>query len=146
MLCATGGLLGIIYYKSESRPPIMFPFYTMYSPHSWIGVTVLGFWGIQFLVGLAMHLKPNLFPDDRDAMKYHRFFGMFIYSIALATCAMGFQDMQSSDLAGSTAPNANVTFAEMLGYFPNSRLAQYSGAGSIMLLLAGLTTFANFIR
>ncbi len=138
--------MGIIYYKKLSPSPVIFPFYTMYSPHSWVGFVLLCLWTFQMIVAVCSEYIPSVFPDQRFFFKYHRFVGMFIFSVGLATCAMGFQNMQGSDLAGSTSPTANITFTEMLGYFPDSRLAQYASACSVLLLLSGLATFATFIR
>jgi len=154
VVCAIGGLISIVYYKSLSGLPILFPFYTMYSPHSWIGVCLLCLWGFQMIAGFfGQTYFRKLTPDQRRSFsKYHRFFGRFIYGLGLVTCALGFQDMQSSDLATSTPPMANMTMDEMMmmgnlsGYLPNSSLAQYSSAGCLLLLLAGFATFSTFVR
>jgi len=72
--------------------------------------------------------------------------------VGIATCAMGLQDMQSSDLAGSTPPMANMTDMQMMmmpnmtGYLPDSNLAQYASSGCLLLLLSGVATMATFIR
>jgi len=195
MVCAVLGLVTIVYYKSLSPQPVVFPFYTAYSPHSWVGIALLSLWFIQMVVGTYSHIA-TLNPDQkRTFSRYHGFLGKFIYGLGLVTCAMGFQDMQSSDLASSTPPgmqlssdmmsgmdsssmttgmdmmsgmvmttamdmsgmvmtsdmssmmSSNMTdMMSMSGYFPNSPLAQYSSAGSFLLILVGLATFFNFIR
>jgi len=157
IICAIGGLIAIVYYKSLSGPLIVFPFYTMYSPHSWLGVALLSLWIIQMIAGIFWQndlfqskLSPN---QKRTFSKYHKFLGKFIYGVGLATCAMGLQDMQSSDLAGSTQPMPNMTDAQMMmmggnmtGYLPDSNLAQYASGGVLLLLLSGLATLATFVR
>jgi len=153
IICAIAGLVGIVYYKSLSPAPIVFPFFTMYTAHSWLGVCLLSLWTLQMAAGIYTHTIAKLSNSHKHMyLKYHRFVGKFIYGVALATCAMGFQDMQSSDLAYSTQPMPNMTLAEMemmpniTGYFPNSNLAQYSSAGTLLLLLLGFSTFSTFIR
>jgi len=147
-----GGLVAIVYYKSLSDSPIVFPFYTMYSPHSWIGVAFLSLWVIQFGNGLYFHAfaaNDLNAQHKRTATKWHRYLGKCIYVLGLATCAMGFQDMQSSDLASSSPPmnmDMDVQIMNMTGYYPDSNLAQYASACSLLLALMGMATFASFIR
>jgi hypothetical protein len=143
--CAVGGLVGIVYYKSLSAHPIIYPFFTLYSPHSWMGVALLSLWVIQLTGGIFAQLFPNNPKVQGLVHMSHRYLGKVIYAVGLATCAMGLQDMQSSDLAGSTAPNivAEIGEANMIGYLPNSTLAQYSCAGSLLLMFIGMATFAT---
>lgn len=71
----------------------------MYSPHSWCAICFLGLWGLQLAGGLYIHTyNPASYPKLH---KYHRFLGKAVYVVGLATCALGFQDMQASDLAGT---------------------------------------------
>jgi len=155
IICALGGLIAIVYYKSLSPQPIAFPFYTMYSPHSWIGIALLSLWIIQMAAGIYTQLYYSKLSTKQKIQfsKYHKFLGKCIYCIGLATCAMGLQDMQGSDLATSTPPMANMTDAQMMmmmpnmtGYFPDSNLAQYSSAGALLLLFSGVATMAAFVR
>jgi len=129
ILCAFGGLMGIIYYKKLAPPPLVFPFFTMYSPHSWVGVVLLGFWTLQMSAGIYAHGIRKLTHEEYSVFrKWHTFTGKFIYAVGLAVCAMGLQNMQSSDLAASTAPYLVSDPAEMNGYLPTSSLAQYACA------------------
>jgi len=153
MVCFICGLVAIAYYKSLSPEPIVFPFYTLYSPHSWIGVALLSLWTLQVLAVGYVFVMSVLAPSYKypSFFTYHRYLGKCVYAVGLATCAMGFQDMQSSDLAGSTPPGTNMTDMMMMnmtmaGYYPDSDLAQYASAGSLLLLISGLFTFALFLR
>jgi len=77
----------------------------MYSPHSWVGVVFLGFWLSQFVAGMYSYTISTLEVEiKRTFSKYHKFLGKFVYGLGLVTCALGFQDMQSSDLSSSTPP------------------------------------------
>jgi len=149
IICAVLGLVAIVYYKSLSGP-IVFPFFTMYSPHSWVAISFLSLWVIQVGAMMYTHFVIELSLTEKVLFnKYHRALGKFIYALGLATCALGFQDMQSSDLASSSPPMSmdemmmmNMT---MTGYYPDSNLAQYSSGCCLILIFSGLATFAAFI-
>ena len=152
ILCCAGGLVAIIEYKALSPSPVGFPFYTMYSAHSWLAICFLGLWAIQFAVAVYVRVRAiDLSAHQRQRWaKYHRFLGRVVYAAGLATCALGFQDMQSSDLAGSVPPyvsTANFTQDQLdgMGYYPNSNVAQYSGAAVMLLLLQGIATFLTHV-
>jgi len=152
------GIVAIVYYKELSPQPASFPFYSVYSPHSWLGIALLALWGIQILMGIYCHVWAK--PDEKLILvKIHQFLGKVIYVLGLATCAMGLQDMQSSDLAGSTPPMpmvgsddmnmgdnmgmimANGSLMNMTGYYPHSMYAQYASGCSILLLFIGIAVF-----
>ena len=90
----------------------------------------------------------------------HHFIGRSVYIFGLVTCALGFQDMQSSDLASSTSSDSsdsssmdtsgigggggiNITTSgtimdlDMDGYLYNSVFAQLASAGTIVLGMLG---------
>jgi len=141
-----GGVIAIVEYKALSPTPVDFPFYTMYSPHSWLAICLLGLWGIQFAGGaLSSWFQFAIW------RKYHHFLGRLVYGVALATCALGFQDMQSSDLAGSQPPYTNITsftpdMIDDMGYFPDSPLAQLACAGVMLLAFQAFTTFLALVE
>ncbi|KAI8605925.1 eukaryotic cytochrome b561-domain-containing protein [Dissophora ornata] len=145
LICAVGGLVAIVYYKKLSSQPVVFPYYNVYSPHSWAGIAFLSLWSLQVLAGLNVYIVGKQSADrKRSFSKFHRFLGKSVYVVGLATCAMGFQDMQSSDLASSTPMNSTtmtMSMADMEGYFPDSSWAQYSSAGGLLLILSGMATF-----
>jgi len=154
IICAMLGIVSIVYYKSMSPQPIVFPFYSVYSPHSWLGIAVLCLWGVQFAIGTYIYGfgEPN--PEQKAILGHiHGYLGKAIYVSGLATCALGLQDMQSSDLASSTPPMSGdmgddtmamgVSSGNMSGYFPNSPEAQYSSACTLLLLFTGMATFGT---
>jgi len=152
------GIVAIVYYKNLSPQPVTFPFYSVYSPHSWLGIAVLVLWGIQMAAGIYIHIIGELSSNDKILLaKIHRYLGKVIYVAGLVTCALGLQDMQSSDLASSTPPmpgmQDNMGMSDvmvmgsmnMTGYYPNSPQAQYSSACTILLLLIGMATFGTLV-
>lgn len=152
------GLIAIIDYKLWSDSPTAFPFFTMYTVHSWLGVCTLGLWGLQLLFGLFTFTLAKTFSSDASKVllkQIHQFSGHCVYALGLATCATGFQDMQSSDLAGtymaSDASSNMTTTMDMsmmptddltLGYKYNSTWAQQAAAAAVLLFSLGVSTFA----
>jgi len=129
-------MLAIVYYKHVGLSRI-FPMFTLFSPHSWMGMLVCCCWLLQFFFGLAsrvMSVSPRM---KAASSRIHKFFGKAIYVTSLATCAMGFQDMQSSDLAG-----ADLDQVSTMAYNPFSTAAQLACAGCFMLFFLGVSTFA----
>jgi len=162
------GVVAIAYYKSLSPSPTSFPFYTAYSPHSWVGIVFL----ILFAAQSVLKLIGEKHPPMLLAKHHHRFLGHAIYVTGLACCAMGFEDMQCSDLASSSPPTTTMDMSNSMGsmpgmnmggmsmnmsgmdmsnatisgYYPDSELAQIAAAASIVLVLQGLATFFTQVR
>jgi len=155
IICAMLGIVAIVYYKNLSPQPIEFPFYAVYSPHSWLGIAVLILWGLQLLAGLYIHIFGKLSANDKKLLnQIHRYLGKVVYAGGLATCALGLQDMQSSDLCSSSPPMPGMydtagmgqmdmsgMSMNMSGYYPDSPEAQYSSGGTVLLLALGMATF-----
>jgi len=153
IVCAMLGIVAIVYYKNLSPQPVAFPFYATYSPHSWLGISVLCLWAIQMIFGIVTTLEivPKLL------WKLHKFLGKVIYCALLATCALGFQNMQSSDLASSTqlipgiqdtlsmnsqgSINIGNVTVNVTGYFPYSPESEYACACTLLLFFMGIATF-----
>lgn len=139
LACGIGGLVAIVYYKqlapdSDAYPTLgnqYFPFFTLYSPHSWLGIVFLSLWVLQ----LALRFTPAA------AHGLHAFVGRGIFVLGLCVCALGFQDMQGSDLAGAVPPGLNVTYEPFMGYFPDSTLAQLANAAVMLLAAIGAAVF-----
>ena len=75
----------------------------MFTGHSWMGVTTVAVWALQFIFAVWLRLltKWPAGSEDRKAVfaSVHQFMGYSVYAMGLATCATGFQDMQSYDAA-----------------------------------------------
>jgi len=156
------GVVAIAYYKKLSPTPTSFPFYTAYSPHSWVGIVFLILFAFQSVLKLIGEKHPPMLL----AKAHHRFLGHAIYVTGLACCAMGFEDMQCSDLASSSPPSMagmsmggmsmnmsgmdmsgmDMSNATMSGYYPDSELARIASAASVMLVLQGLATFFTHVK
>jgi len=159
IVCAALGIVAIVRYKELAPQPATFPMFTCFSPHSWLGIALFSLWGIQLIDGIFVFFMNR--ESQVTLTKIHRFLGKLIYGVGLAVCALGFQDMQSSDLASSTAPMAgdamndmpmgndmpsmmytvNGSLMNMTGYFPHSMYAQYASGASVILLFLGIAVF-----
>ena len=122
------GMIAIAYYKAESGMSNAFPFFTLYSPHSWLGLAVLVLWVLQLLTKALASVYCSDEASQSLVKRVHLFFGHAIYVLSLVTCALGLQDMQSSDLAGA-------------GYAQDSMFAQLACAGVVMLMFLGVAVY-----
>jgi hypothetical protein len=129
LICVPLGLSAIVYYKKLSPHPIEYPFFTLYSSHSWMGVTTLVIWGSQFGLGIYKHFVTLGSKRRQFVSSLHSFLGKVTYVAGLATCATGLEDMQSSDLSG-------------VSYGAHSTFSLMAAAGSIVLIFLGMAVFA----
>ncbi|XP_047977416.1 transmembrane ascorbate ferrireductase 2-like [Salvia hispanica] len=61
-----------------------------YSLHSWLGLACLVLFGIQWAAGFATFWYPGGSRHSRASlMPWHVFLGLYIYALAVATCATG---------------------------------------------------------
>ncbi|KZV15094.1 protein GAMETE EXPRESSED 3 [Dorcoceras hygrometricum] len=62
-----------------------------YSLHSWLGLACLFFFGIQWAAGFVTFWYPGGTKSSRaNLLPWHALFGIYIYVLAVATCATGF--------------------------------------------------------
>jgi hypothetical protein len=129
LICVPLALSAIVYYKKLSAQPIAYPFFTLYSSHSWMGVTTLVIWGSQFGLGIYKRFVTSGSKRRQFVSTLHSFLGKVTYVAGLATCATGLEDMQSSDLSG-------------VSYGAHSTFSLMAAAGSIVLIFLGMAVFA----
>lgn len=61
-----------------------------YSLHSWLGLVCLFLFSIQWAAGFATFWYPGGSRNSRSSLlPWHVFFGVYIYALAVATCATG---------------------------------------------------------
>ncbi|KAI6700364.1 hypothetical protein NL676_014688 [Syzygium grande] len=62
-----------------------------YSLHSWLGLACLFLFSIQWATGFATFWNPGGSRNSRTTLlPWHLFFGLYIYALAVTTCATGF--------------------------------------------------------
>ncbi|KAK3220744.1 hypothetical protein Dsin_014714 [Dipteronia sinensis] len=88
----------------------------LYSLHSWLGIVIISFYGIQWIYGFVIFFYPGAPTGLRSgSLPWHVFFGVFVYILAVANAAIGFLEkltfLESSSLAkyGSEALLVNFT-------------------------------------
>jgi hypothetical protein len=152
LISAMLGIASIVKYKQLSGMEGMFPYNTLYSPHSWLALVFFLLLFIQTLLGVLMHCT-----KWKKPVVEHRFLGVSLYVTGMATCALGFQSMQSSDLGGSMqqlmnlAMDANGTWQDMnvtqdMGYFPNSDLANLASVQVVLLMVIAMSTVFVLVK
>ena len=128
LICIVLGLTTIVFYKRDAGAPVVFPNYTLFSPHSWIGAVTLALWTVQFAAGIIAAAVPAW----RGLLaRLHPLLGKSVFVLGLATCALGLQDMQSSDLSTDS-------------YGTYSTFSLLASAASIVLIALNFFVFAAF--
>lgn len=93
-LCAFVALLAV--FKSHNDAVSGF-IANLYSLHSWIGIAVVGMYGIQFLVGIFSFAWPlaTMTPTRKARiLQLHKFIGPFVYNATAATILLGIQEKE----------------------------------------------------
>ncbi|KAJ1702151.1 hypothetical protein LUZ63_001930 [Rhynchospora breviuscula] len=63
----------------------------LYSLHSWLGISTISLYTIQWIFGFVTFFVPGAAPNfKRGALPWHVLFGLFVYILALATAQLGF--------------------------------------------------------
>ncbi|XP_002510795.2 transmembrane ascorbate ferrireductase 1 [Ricinus communis] len=88
----------------------------LYSLHSWLGITIISLYGIQWIYGFIVFFFPGAPAAVRSAsLPWHVIFGVLVYILAVANAALGFLEkltfLESGGLAkyGSEALLVNFT-------------------------------------
>jgi len=71
----------------------------VYSIHSWLGLTTIGLFLLQWIFGFVMFLFPKFREDIRGFyLPHHRFFGLAIFVYSCATSLMGLAETSIYDV------------------------------------------------
>ncbi|KAJ6676116.1 TRANSMEMBRANE ASCORBATE FERRIREDUCTASE 1 [Salix viminalis] len=95
------GCLGIAAaFKNHNESNIA----NLYSLHSWLGITIISLYGIQWIYGFLMFFYPKGSPTLRsESLPWHVLFGIFLYVLAIGNAALGFLEkltfLESSGIA-----------------------------------------------
>ncbi|KAK3413582.1 hypothetical protein EUGRSUZ_I02130 [Eucalyptus grandis] len=102
-----------------------------YSLHSWLGLACLSLFSIQWATGFATFWYPGGSRNSRTTLlPWHVFFGVYIYALAVATCATGF-------LEKATFLQTN----HIISHYSSEALLVNS-LGILVVVLGGLVTLA----
>jgi cytochrome b-561 len=80
------GLKAVFNSHNDHKPPIP----NMYSLHSWVGLTAVILFGLQWVMGFVSFLFPKLSDNlRRSYLPHHKFWGVTIFGICCGTALMG---------------------------------------------------------
>ena len=66
------------------------PIPNLYSLHSWVGLTAIILFGMQWVMGFVSFLFPKLSDAlRRDYLPHHKFWGVAIFALCVAAALMG---------------------------------------------------------
>ncbi|MFH4983585.1 hypothetical protein AB6A40_010294 [Gnathostoma spinigerum] len=72
---------------------VLDPLPNLYSLHSWIGITVVVFYCLQYASGFSTFFFPGLsIPMRHFVMPFHQVFGIGIFCVAALTATMGISE------------------------------------------------------
>lgn len=104
------GIYAVFKYHNESNIK------NMYSLHSWLGISAISLFGLQWVVGFIAFLYPGASKNRRgNLVPWHALFGLFLYAMAIATAETGFLEkltfemVQGLDQFSSEAMLVNST-------------------------------------
>lgn len=115
-ILASVGLIAVFENHRRTNKP------DLYSLHSWVGITTFGFFCLQFVGSFMTFLFPGLPSSVRaKVMPFHRFFGVGILILAVATALMGlterlfwdddYSDLPVKSVIGNCLGLSLITFA-----------------------------------
>lgn len=136
-------VVGLIAVFKSHNDPISGYIANLYSVHSWVGITVLILYALQFLVGsFSFGLKiMNLSPVTKARMMLlHKFFGPFIYTSVAITILLGIQEKEGFVGCSYAVTEPDLFPIQNLGQIPTSCKISHS-LGFLVLFTAMCTLF-----
>lgn len=78
------GIYAVFKFHNESKIK------NMYSLHSWLGISTISLFGLQWIAALVAFVYPGASKPRRDAIyPWHVFLGVFLYALAIGTAELG---------------------------------------------------------
>jgi len=101
----------------------------MYSIHSWIGMGAVGLTAIMWVISFLVFVYPTASDENRATfLTYHRFWGLVIYGMGIASCITGLVEKETGNL--------NKTPSETW-----SLPAMVANVSAIVFLLTGVSVY-----
>ncbi|XP_057842264.2 probable ascorbate-specific transmembrane electron transporter 2 [Cryptomeria japonica] len=120
------GIYAVFKFHNESH------FKDMYSLHSWLGISVISLFGLQWVVGFISFLYPGASKNRRARIvPWHLFFGLFLYVMAIVTVETGILE--------------KLTFEEFKGLNRFSSEAMLVNSTAIVILIFAMLVVLSTI-
>ncbi|RDX87860.1 putative ascorbate-specific transmembrane electron transporter 1 [Mucuna pruriens] len=117
LIALVAGVLGIIaVFKSKKEAGLA----DMYTLHSWLGMSAICLFGLQYMLGFFTYFFPGAEMSSRATLlPWHRFMGMVIFLLAVATAEAGL-----------------VQYFQYLGLFRSREALIVNSTGLLLFLFA----------
>ncbi|CAM4820346.1 unnamed protein product [Rotaria magnacalcarata] len=112
LILSSIGLSTVFENHAQSKPPKP----DLYSLHSWIGITAVSLFGLQWVCGFLTFLFPQLSERVRQAyMPSHKFWGKTIFIFAIIAVMMGIVEYCAFEQLFSPGTKFQETMLNMAG-------------------------------
>jgi hypothetical protein len=116
----------------------------LYSFHSWVGVTVLSLFTLQFLVGILSFggfLSGSSRLGNPTLMEIHKYTGTYIHILVTATIMLGIQEKEGFVNCSYTVDSPDLFPISNYGKIPDTCKISH-GLGIVILAMGVCTTLA----
>lgn len=141
------GTIGILAVFKSHNDPISGYIANMYSLHSWVGITVLSLYTIQYLVGMFAFsglCSARRRTSNPISMEIHKFAGSYIHILATTTILLGIQEKEGFVLCAYTVESPDVPPEFNVGKIPYS--CKISHCLGVVILLMGVCTYFGLAK
>eukprot|EP00244_Chara_vulgaris_P004636 TRINITY_DN1923_c0_g1_i6.p1 TRINITY_DN1923_c0_g1~~TRINITY_DN1923_c0_g1_i6.p1 ORF type:complete len:276 (+),score=20.26 TRINITY_DN1923_c0_g1_i6:5-832(+) len=115
LILAIVGVISAFRFHDLSTPPID----NLYSLHSWLGITTVVFFGLQWIAGFVSFWYPGVQTSLRASyLPWHVFWGMTIFLLGVATSLLGVLEKLTFLQTGSVISrfSSEAMWANTLGF------------------------------
>lgn len=136
LICAVVGLVAV--FKSHNDPKSGL-IANMYSLHSWIGMTVIVLFFLQFLFGGYAFVFPGMSPQMKSmVLLVHKYLGPLLYNMMAFTMLLGIQEKEGFIGCSYAVDKPDLFPIQHLGKIP--AICRVSHSLGYFLFLAAVTT------
>lgn len=136
LICAVVALVAV--FKSHNDPKSGL-IANMYSLHSWIGMTVIILFFLQFLFGSYAFVLPGMSPHTKSmVLLVHKYFGPLLYNMMAFTMLLGIQEKEGFIGCSYAVDKPDLFPIQHLGKIP--AVCRLSHSLGYFLFLAAVTT------
>ena len=136
MICAIVALVAVFKSHNDSVSGLIA---NMYSLHSWIGMTLIIMFILQFLFGAYAFVLPGMSPKTKSTvLLLHKYIGPFLYNMMAFTMLLGIQEKEGFIGCSYTVDTPDLFPIQHFGKIPV--ICRISHTLGIFLFFMALTT------